>query len=110
MNPDIREASIDGALAVGTPFHWKAEPGTIRSTFRAVDDLKTLGWTGKTMGIPAIHVYRLKAIDSGTEVTLEESWDGVLSRLFRGRFQKMLDSAVHGGLESLKAEAERRAA
>jgi hypothetical protein len=107
-NPDVREASIKGALAEGTKFTWKAGPGTIRSTIQYVDRPRVLGWTGKTMGIPAIHVYRLQEAGNHTRVVLEESWDGALARLFRGPFQKSLDKAVRNGLEALKAEAERQ--
>ena len=44
----------------------------------------------------------------GTLVTSEESYDGVVARLLRGRLQKVLDGALESGLQRLKAEAERR--
>jgi uncharacterized protein YndB with AHSA1/START domain len=109
-NPDVRDARIDGEFATGTSFEWKAGPGTIRSTLKEVDRPRLVGWTGKTMGIPAIHIYRLEEAGDQTRVVLEESWDGVLSRLFRKYFQTTLDKAVTGGLRALKSEAERRAA
>ena len=109
-NPDVREASVDGELVEGTTFSWKAGPGTIRSTLREVDPHRALGWTGKTMGIPAIHVYRLEKTNGETRVVLEESWDGLFARLFRGYFQKTLDRAVSDGLRALKNEAERQSA
>ena len=77
---------------------------------RRVDRPRLVGWTGKTMGIPAIQIYRLEETGDQTRVVLEESWDGVLSRLFRKYFQTTLDKAVTGGLRALKSEAERRAA
>ena len=46
--------------------------------------------------------------DGGTLVTSEESYDGVVARLLRGRLQKVLDGALESGLQHLKAEAERR--
>jgi hypothetical protein len=107
-NPDVREASIEGNVTEGTNFKWKAGPGTIRSTLRRVDRPRLLGWTGKTLGIPAIHVYRLEETDHHTRVILEESWAGPLARLFRGYFQKTLDKAVSDGLRALKAGAERQ--
>jgi hypothetical protein len=107
-SPDVREAVLDGPVAEGTTFHWKAGPGKIHSTFRCVDHLSVLGWTGKTLGIPAIHVYRLASKNGHTTVILEESWDGLLARLFRRRFQKTLEEAVSSGLQALKHEAERR--
>jgi hypothetical protein len=108
-NPDIRDASVDGPVAEGTTFHWKAGPSTIHSTFRCVDPPNVLGWTGKTMGIPAVHVYRLVSGNGSTRLILEESWSGVLPWLFRGRLQKALEQAVATGLQALKHEAERRA-
>ena len=107
-NADIKEARIEGDLAPGTSFTWKAGPGTIRSTLREVDRPHVLGWTGRTMGIPAIHVYRLEQADGQTRVVLEESWNGVLSRLLRKPFQKTLDKAVRDGLRAVKTEAEAR--
>ena len=107
-NADIKEARIEGDLAPGTSFTWKAGPGTIRSTLREVDQPHVLGWTGKTMGIPAIHVYRLEQADGHTRVVLEESWDGVLARVLRKPFQKTLEKAVNDGLRSVKTEAEAR--
>ena len=41
-------------------------------------------------------------------MTTEESYDGLVARLLRGRLQRALDSALHGELVHLKAEAERR--
>jgi hypothetical protein len=109
-NPDVTHAEIHGPVAEGVSFAWRSGPGTIRSVFRAVDRPHVLGWTGKTMGIPAIHVYRLEASDQKTRVILEESWDGFLARVLRGPFQRTLDKAVATGLEALKSEAERRVA
>lgn len=107
-NPDVREARIEGDLSEGTHFKWKAGPGTIRSTLRYVERPYALGWTGKTLGIPAIHLYRLEEAGHQTRVVLEESWSGPLARVFRAYFQKTLDKAVSDGLRALKAEAERQ--
>lgn len=109
-NPDVREASIEGGVAEGVNFKWKAGPGTIRSTIRRVDRPHMIGWTGKTLGIPAIHVYRIEQTGDGTRVVLEESFDGALARLFRGYLQRTLDKAVTDGLRALKVEAERQQA
>jgi Protein of unknown function (DUF2568)/Polyketide cyclase / dehydrase and lipid transport len=59
-NPDITEATLQGPLRPGTTFSWKSGPGTITSELQVVDQPTELTWTGKTMGIPAIHVYRLR--------------------------------------------------
>ena len=108
-NPDVKEASIEGAVAPGTEFRWKAGPGTIASALQQVDRPRLVSWTGRTFGVNAFHVWRLEPTDGGTHVRTEETFDGVLARLFRRRLQKTLETALEGGLRHLKAEAERRA-
>jgi len=64
----------------------EVRPGTITSTFQAVDQPTELARTGRTMGIPAIHVYRLRPSEQRpgrTIVSTEESWGGLLARLLR---------------------------
>jgi uncharacterized protein YndB with AHSA1/START domain len=108
-NPDVGSVSVDGGLEEGTVFHWKAGRATITSTLREVERPRLVGWTGKTTGIQAVHVWRLEPSDAGTLVRTEESWDGLLVRILSGPMQRSLQKAVDGGLEHLKAEAERRA-
>ena len=60
------------------------------------------------MSIKAMHEWRLEPRDGGTHVETEESFSGLLARLFRGQLQKTLDKSLDEGLE-LKGEAERRA-
>jgi hypothetical protein len=49
--PSDALAAVDGDVALGANFTWKAGPGTIRSTLRQVDRPHVLGWTGRTLGI-----------------------------------------------------------
>jgi hypothetical protein len=58
--------------------------------------------------VKAIHVWGLEPHDRGTLVKTEESWEGLLSRIFRPYFQKALQKSVDTGLGHLKVEAERR--
>ncbi|MPZ98199.1 MAG: polyketide cyclase [Dehalococcoidia bacterium] len=106
-NPDVRAASMEGSLAPGTAFRWKAGPGTITSVLRHVEEPREVGWTGRTYGIRAVHVYRLEPSGEGTHVTSEESWEGVLARLLPGMMRKSLQEAIDSGLRHLKREAER---
>ncbi len=108
-NPQVKSASLQGEIAEGSVFRWKAGPGTITSTLRRVEPPQLIAWTGKTMGIDAIHVYRLEPRDGNTFVRTKESYEGLVARLFRGPLQKTLDKALVEGLRHLKAEAERRA-
>jgi hypothetical protein len=107
-NPDVKSMSFDGPLVPGSEFRWKAGPGTIVSTLEQVEPPRHVRWRGRTMSIKAIHEWRLEPRDSGTFVETEESFSGLLARLFRGSLQKTLDESLSEGLDHLKREAERR--
>ncbi|MGH2554554.1 MAG: SRPBCC family protein [Actinomycetota bacterium] len=105
-NPDVNQVSLQGEVAEGTVFRWKAGPGTITSILRLLDRPRALGWTGRTFGIDAIHVWRFEPRGATTIASMEESFDGLTARLFRRRLQKQLDTSTRKGLENLKAVAE----
>ncbi len=107
-NPDVKSVQIDGPVAEGTTFRWKSKPGTIRSRIERLDRPGLIGWSGRTLGIDAVHVWRLEPRDGGTFVRTEESFSGLLPRLMRGRIQRTLDAALETGVRQLKTEAERR--
>ena len=107
-NPAVTSFSFDGEIGSGFAFRWKAGPGTITSTIQDVEPLRRIAWTGTSFGIKAIHVHTFERWDGGTLVKTEESYDGVVARLLRGRLQKVLDSTLESELQHLKAEAERR--
>ncbi len=108
-NPDVKSVSLEGAVAEGSEFRWKAGPGTITSRIRRLERPRRIEWTGTTFGIKAIHVYTLESHGGTTRVKSEESYHGLVSRLFRRSLQKTLDSTLASGLTHLKVEAERRA-
>ena len=108
-NPDIKAASLQGPLTAGSRFSWKAGPGTINSTILQLNRPKIMAWTGSTLGIKALHVWRLESIGEKTRVITEESWEGLLSRILAGPLKRMLKRSIDSGLTYLKAEAERRA-
>jgi uncharacterized protein YndB with AHSA1/START domain len=107
-NPQVKSMDLQGAVAEGSQFRWKAGPGTITSTIRRVEAPRLIAWTGKTLGIDAVHEYRLEPRDGKTLVRTEESYEGLVARLLRGSLQKTLDAALEEGLRHLKAEAEGR--
>jgi uncharacterized protein YndB with AHSA1/START domain len=108
-NPDVKSMSVQGEVTEGSTFRWKAGPGTVTSTIRRVEPLRLIAWTGRTLGIKAVHVWRLEPWDGNTFVRTEESFEGLPARVFRGALQKTLDRTLEDGLQRLKAEAERRA-
>jgi len=107
-NSDVKTAAIEGAVREGTKFRWKSGPGTITSTIHDVEPPSRIAWTGKTFGIRAIHVHTLEGRDGETVVRTEESYDGLVARIFKGPLKKTLDRALRDGLERLKLETERR--
>jgi uncharacterized protein YndB with AHSA1/START domain len=108
-NPDVRSMTFDGNVAPGSVFRWKAGPGTITSRLEEVEPPERIAWTGKTLGISAIHTWQLERQNGATLVRTQESYDGLVARLLRRSLQKTLDRALDDGLRHLKAEVEARA-
>ena len=106
-NPDVDSAKLSGPVAKGTSFRWKAGPTRLVSTLQLVDRPRALGWTGRTMGIRAIHLWRFEPRPGGAVASMEESFDGAVAKLFRKRLQRQLDETTAKGLQALKAAAER---
>jgi hypothetical protein len=79
------------------------------STLREVDPPNEIAWTGVTMGIHAVHVFRFERSDGGTIVRSAESFRGVIPTVFRRYSRGVLQRGIDGILRSLKVEAERRA-
>jgi uncharacterized protein YndB with AHSA1/START domain len=109
-NPDINSVSVRGKVTERSQFRWKAGSMIISSTIQRLDPPSLIAWTGKTLGVKARHVYRLESRQARTVVRTEESWEGVVPRLFRRRMQETLQSSLDSGLQHLRAEVERRAA
>jgi hypothetical protein len=99
---------MQGPLAVGSEVRWRTASGTITSTIRRVEPPRLFAWTGRMLGVRTIHFCWLEPRGGTTLVRTEESFDGVVARLFRRSLQKTLDSRLGNSLRYLKAEAERR--
>ena len=109
-NPEVKSMSLKGPVEPGTEFRWKAGPATIVSTLEQVDPPGYIRWRGRTLSIKALHEWRFEPSNGGTRVESDESFSGLLVRLFRGSLQKTLDRSTESGLVQLKRESERRAA
>ncbi len=107
--PGVQSVRVDGPLAVGTTFEWKAGPGTIKSKILEAERPRSVGWEGHTLGITALHAWRMEAQGGGTHVFTEESWAGLLPRVLGKLMCKTVRKALDDWLPALKAEAERRA-
>lgn len=108
-NPDVKMAS-QPALEEGAAFRWKAGPASLTSTLREVEPPRVLGWTGTSMGMHAVHVWRLEPDGVRTMARTEESWSGALPWLLPGMMRRSLQKTLDSWLSHLKAEAEARTA
>jgi hypothetical protein len=107
-NGDVTWVTFEGEVKPGSQFQWKAGPGKIKSTLHYMDKPRLLVWKGKTLGIKAIHVWRIMPYNNGTLLITRESWQGFVVRLFHRSLQKKLQQSIDTGLKYLKDEAESR--
>jgi uncharacterized protein YndB with AHSA1/START domain len=108
-NRAVKSMSMEGAVAAGSVFRWRAGPGTITSTLERVEEPRLIAWTGRTLGVEAIHFWHLEPRGGTTHVRTEESYEGLVASLLRRYLKKTLDTALAEGLHDLKAESERGA-
>jgi hypothetical protein len=109
-NPDVRSMALEGAVEPGSTFRWKSGSTSLVSTLHVVDAPHEIAWTGVTMGIHAIHVFRFELLDGGTRAWSAESFRGLIPSVLRSYSHKVLQRGIDSMLRSLKFEAERRAA
>jgi hypothetical protein len=107
-NTAVKSMSAPEPVVVGSVFRWKAGPGRITSTIQHLEPPRSIAWSGRTMGIRAIDVFRLEARDGTTFVREEESWGGPVARMLRKSLQRTLDRSLQEGVRALKDAAEHR--
>jgi len=107
-NKSVSMIRVNGPLETGTSFEWTTGGSRIISRLKEVDPPRKIAWSGRMLGIRAIHVWELKAEGEGTRVRTEESFDGIVATLLRGLMKKTLAKALAQGTASLKAAAESR--
>ncbi len=108
-NRAISSMRLEGPLQAGTVFRWRSGGSRIVSRLEDIEAPRRIAWSGRTMGIRALHVYELDEDDQGTRVRTEESFAGLVARLLRGMLRKTLDQELREGLEALRIESERQA-
>jgi hypothetical protein len=106
-NNNISLARIHGPLQPNISFTWKSGGMKINSILHTVAPYYSIGWTGKVLGIHAVHNWNMKVVDGVTEVTTSESMEGLLAKLFKRKLQPTLDSGMEHWLELLKKESEK---
>jgi uncharacterized membrane protein len=105
---DVSYAELRGKLAKGTVFTWKAMGMNITSELQEVVENKIIGWSGKSIGMSAIHVWKFEKQGNKTRVITEESlsgWFPMIIKLFKPDF---LEQSLIKALETLKDQAEKK--
>lgn len=103
---DVTKTTVDGEIAQGTQFDWKAGGISFKSKIHTCNAHSDFGWTGTTIGASAIHNWFFEGKDNRTVVRVEESLQGVFPRLFKGYFQKNLEAGIIKSLQELKSASE----
>jgi uncharacterized protein YndB with AHSA1/START domain len=109
-NSDVKTMVFDGRLEPGSVFRWKSGSASLVSTLQMVEAPREIGWTGETMGIDAVHVFRFEPMGGGTLVRSGESFRGLIPSVLKKYSRNILQRGIDRTLASLKFEAERRAA
>jgi uncharacterized protein YndB with AHSA1/START domain len=104
--PDITSAKLEGTLAAGTVFRWKAKGLNIVSTLHTVKPHQQIGWTGVSLGMFAIHNWTFEARGKTTFVVTEESLSGWLARLIKLFDPNFLEKSLEASLHILKTRSE----
>lgn len=104
---DIKNERLKGELKPNSTFVWKTGGAKIHSTLHTVEPYKQFGWTGKTFGMFAIHNWTFTEVNGQTNVSVNESMQGTLAKLFKKLFNKNLEKDMQHWLELLKKECEK---
>lgn len=104
---DINNSKLNGELKPTNTFSWNSGGANILSTLQIVDPNKELSWTGKSLGIRAIHTWKLSEQNGRTTIFVYESMEGFLVGLFKKTFNKKLNSGMQKWLDLLKIECEK---
>jgi len=107
-NPAVSTVSMYGEFEPGTEFQWKADGVTIISCLQEITPQRSLLWTGRIPGIRATHAWSLEELDGKTHVRSEESYEGLIVRLFSRYFHRMLETSLDNALQSMKLECEKQ--
>jgi len=96
---DISKSKLNGELKPNSTFDWKSGGAKIHSTLHTVEfGFKRLCWTEKTFGMFAIHNWTITEKDGKTEVSVEESLEGLFAKLLKNTLNKDLEKGCKTGL------------
>jgi uncharacterized protein YndB with AHSA1/START domain len=104
---DVQSTHLHGKLAKGSSFDWKTNGLTIHSTIHTANPFSKIGWSGTAFGAFAIHNWTFTSDHGKTIITVEESMEGWLVSLAKGKFQRGLETSLQIWLGNLKKQAEK---
>jgi len=107
-NESVQEMHLQGEVAIGTEFRWKTGGMRIRSRIEEITSPVSIVWSGRTMGIRAIHVWALTGTNESTSVWTGECFYGIVASLLASPLRKSLAKALQQGMAALKKDAEKR--
>ncbi len=103
---DVSFAKLHGKLVKGTVFTWKAMGMNITSELQEVIEQKTIEWSGKSIGMYAIHRWSFQKHGSKTKVITEESLSGWFPKLIKVVKPNFLEQSLFKALQTLKNYVE----
>jgi len=103
---DVTNPRLNGPFEKGSSFDWKSGGLTIHSTLHTAIPGQKIGWSGKAFGAFAIHNWSFINEKGYTTVKVEESMEGWLVNIMKGKFQKGLEQSLQVWLKNLKVKAE----
>jgi uncharacterized membrane protein len=105
--PDVSSVTLTGELAVESVFRWKAKGVNITSTLGVVEPNRRIGWTGRSIGMRAVHIWAFEPQGDATRVICEESLSGWIPRLMKIFTPDFLEKSMAASLQTLKDYVER---
>lgn len=105
---DISKSVLHGDLKPGRTFNWKSGGANILSTIHTAEPFSYFGWTGKSLGMFAVHNWTMREEDGRTTVSVEESMEGFIARLLRKSLNNSLENGMQNWLSLLKQECEKQ--
>jgi len=107
---DISKSILHGELKPDSTFEWKSGGADIHSTLHTVEPFSHFGWTGKSLGMIAIHNWTLRETNGQTDVFVDESMEGFIAGLLRKSLNSNLEKGMNSWLNLLKQECEKQQA
>lgn len=104
---EVSSAKLIGGLKKGSTIKWRAMGMGISSTIEDVSKHKVIGWSGKSIGMYAIHFWYFEKSGYKTKVKTEESLSGWAPKLIKQFKPNFLDESLQKTLNQLKNQIEK---